>query len=155
MDGTAPIFHSRKPWIPLLISLVLLIGLGALVFWQWRTLEQSNRQAQEQRFALAVDGVELSVRERMRAYEMVLRGMAGLMAGSDQVSNEEWKRATDQLQLQEQYPGIQALSWSRYLRAGELSAFVEQARTAGRSDFQAYPSGEREAYLMVDRKSVV
>jgi PAS domain S-box-containing protein len=150
MDDTAPIFHSRKPWIPLLISLVLLIGLGALVFWQWRTLEQSNRQTQEQRFALAVDGVELSVRERMRAYEMVLRGMAGLMAGSDQVSNEEWQRATDQLQLQEQYPGIQALSWNRYLRAGELSAFVERARTAGRSDFQAYPSGEREAYLVVE-----
>ncbi|WJN58335.1 CHASE domain-containing protein [Pseudomonas sp. SO81] len=149
MDGTAPIFHSRKPWIPLLISLVLLIGLGALVFWQWRTLEQSNRQAQEQRFALAVDGVELSVRERMRAYEMVLRGMAGLMAGSDQVSNEEWQRAADQLQLQEQYPGIQALSWNRYLRQGELQSFIDTERASGRGDFQAYPSGEREAYLVV------
>ena len=150
MDDLAPTFHSRKPWIPLLISLVLLIGLGTLVFWQWRTLEQSNRQAQEQRFAVAVDGVELSVRERMRAYEMVLRGMAGLMAGSDQVSNDEWQRATDQLQLQDHYPGIQALSWGRYLRAGELNAFVERVRTAGRSDFQAYPSGEREAYLVVE-----
>jgi PAS domain S-box-containing protein len=150
MDDLAPTFHSRKPWVPLLISLLLLIGLATLVLWQWRALESSNRQAQEQRFAVAVDGVELSVRERMRAYEMVLRGMAGLMAGSDQVSNDEWQRATDQLQLQDHYPGIQALSWGRYLRAGELNAFVERVRTAGRSDFQAYPSGEREAYLVVE-----
>jgi PAS domain S-box-containing protein len=150
MDGAAPNFHSRKPWIPVLISLVLLIGLGSLVFWQWRALEQSNRQAQEQRFSLAVDGVELSVRERMRAYEMVLRGMAGLMAGSDQVSDDEWQRATDQLQLQDHYPGIQALAWGRYLHAGELNSFVEQVHATGRSDFQAYPSGEREAYMVVE-----
>ncbi|HSX69957.1 MAG TPA: CHASE domain-containing protein, partial [Pseudomonas sp.] len=112
--------------------------------------EKASRQAQEQRFNLAVDGVELGVRERMRAYEMVLRSMAGLMAGSDSVSDLEWQRATDQLQLQEHYPGIQALSWSRYLRRGELAAFVEAVRADGRGDFQVYPPGEREAHLVAD-----
>jgi CHASE1-domain containing sensor protein len=150
MDDVAPSLHSRKPWIPLLVSLLLLLGLGSLVFWQWLTLQDGSRQAQEQRFALAVDGIELSVRERMRAYEMVLRGMAGLMAGSDQVSDQEWQRATDQLQLQDHYPGIQALAWGRYLRSGELPAYIETVRREGRSDFQVYPSGEREAYLAVE-----
>ncbi|WP_252274423.1 CHASE domain-containing protein [Pseudomonas subflava] len=150
MDDLAPTLPTRKPWIPLLVSLLLLCGLGSLVFWQWHTLEKTSRQAQEQRFNLAVDGVELGVRERMRAYEMVLRSMAGLMAGSDSVSDLEWQRATDQLQLQEQYPGIQALSWSRYLRRGELAAFVEAVRADGRGDFQVYPPGEREAHLVAD-----
>ena len=31
MDDAAPTFHSRKPWLPLLISLLLFAGL-ALVF---------------------------------------------------------------------------------------------------------------------------
>ncbi|WP_394559458.1 CHASE domain-containing protein [Aquipseudomonas alcaligenes] len=150
MDDAAPILLNRKSWMPLAVSLLLLGGLGSLVFWQWRTVEAGARQAQEQRFEQAVDGVEFSVRERMRAYEMVLRGMAGLMAGSTEVSDEEWQRATDQLQLQEQYPGIQALAWSRYLAPAELQPFVVGVRAAGRADFQIYPDGARESYLVVD-----
>lgn len=150
MDDAAPTFHSRKPWLPLLISLLLFSGLSSLVLWQWRALESSSRASQEQLFALAVDGVELSVRERMRAYEMVLRGMAGLMSGSDQVSDQEWQRATDQLQLQDHYPGIQALAWGRYLRSGELSAFVDAVHATERKDYQVYPPGEREAHMVVE-----
>ena len=150
MDDAAPTFHSRKPWLPLLISLLLFAGLSSLVLWQWRALESSSRASQEQLFALAVDGVELSVRERMRAYEIVLRGMAGLMSGSDQVSDQEWQRATDQLQLQGHYPGIQALAWGRYLRSGELSTFVDAVHATERKDYQVYPPGEREAHMVVE-----
>ncbi len=52
MDDAAPIFHSRKPWLPLLISLLLFAGLSSLVLWQWRALESSSRASQEQLFAL-------------------------------------------------------------------------------------------------------
>ncbi|UUY06546.1 PAS domain S-box protein [Pseudomonas sp. J452] len=150
MDDTTPAFPPRKPWIPLLVTLVLLAGLSALVTWQWLVLGANNRDEQDARFALAVDGVEQSVRERMLAYEMVLRGMSGLMAGSSDVSHEEWQRAADQLQLQERYPGIQALSWGRYLRDSELDVFVQRERGNGRPEFQAYPPGPRDEYLIVD-----
>ena len=150
MDDPGYVSSPRKPWIPLLVTLLLLICLGALVAWQWLVLGASNRDEQDARFALAVDGVEQSVRERMLAYEMVLRGMSGLMAGSKEVSHDEWQRAADQLQLQERYPGIQALSWGRYLRGSELEAFVQREREAGRPEFQVYPSGARDDYLIVD-----
>ncbi|MEO4046266.1 CHASE domain-containing protein [Pseudomonas sp. CAU 1711] len=146
MDDTS----SRKPWIPLLVSLLLLVGLSLLVFWQWTILEGGSREAQERRFALAVDGIEIAVRERMHAYEMVLRGMSGLLAGSEEVSDAEWQRATDQLRLQEHYPGIQALAWARYLQAEQLPGFVARTHERGRKDFQTYPAGERERYLIVD-----
>ena len=149
MDDAAPAFFSRRLRMPLLVSLLLFAGLGALVLWQWQILERSSRESQEQRFALAADGVEFSVRERMRAYEMVLRGMAGLMTGSDRVSDQEWQRATDQLQLQEQYPGIQAIAWAPYLKGGSLRAFVEQVRHE-RQDYQVYPAGDREDYSVVE-----
>jgi PAS domain S-box-containing protein len=150
MDDATPIFHTRKPWVPLLVSLLLLAGLGALVLWQWSILHSGSREAQQRRFGLAVDGIEASVQERMRAYEMVLRGMSGLLAGSDQVSDSEWQRATDQLQLQEHYPGIQALAWSSQVAGDQLAAFVAAVRAAGRADFQIYPPGERESYLVVE-----
>ncbi len=148
-----PGFHSRRPWLPYLVAVGLMAGLGALVVWQWQELNANNRREQEQRFSIAVDDVQQSITERMRAYEMVLRGMAGLLAGSDEVSAEEWMRATDQLQLQDRYPGIQAVSWVRYLRAAELAAFVENERSEGRKDFRIFPAGEREDYLIVDYTS--
>ena len=146
MDDSSP----RKPWIPLLVSLLLLAGLSLLVFWQWTVLDGGSREAQERRFALAVNGIEAAVEERMHAYEMVLRGMSGLLAGSEDVSDAEWQRATDQLRLQEQYPGIQALAWARYLHAEQLPAFVAAVRAQGRTDYQVYPAGERDRYLVVD-----
>ncbi|MBD9484980.1 response regulator [Pseudomonas sp. PDM14] len=151
MDDTLTVAPSaRKPWIPLLVTLLLLVGLGALVGWQWWTLNAGSEAAQQERFDLAVDGVEQSVRERMRAYEMVLRGMSGLLAGSSEVSDDEWQRATDQLQLQDRYPGIQALSWGRYLQRATLGPFLQRVQAEGRAYFQIYPTGVRDEYLIVD-----
>ena len=150
MDDLATPQVSRKSWIPLLVSLLLMGGLSTLVLWQWQTLSSSSSLAQEQRFALAVDGVEFSVRERMRTYEMVLRGMSGLLVGSDDVSDGEWQRAADQLQLQYRYPGVQALGWGRYLQNDALADFVRRVRASGREEFQTYPDGERDTYLIVD-----
>jgi len=144
-----PGLHSRRPWLPFLVALGLMAGLGALVVWQWQELQANNRREQEQRFSIAVDDVQQSILERMHAYEMVLRGMAGLLAGSDAVSAEEWMRATDQLQLQDRYPGIQAVAWARYVPAAELSAFIEGER-GDRKDFRIFPPGERDEYLIAD-----
>ena len=150
MDDVAVANPSRKHWVPLLVGLLLLAVFSALVLWQWQIFVSGNSQNQEQRFALAADGVEFSVRERMRTYEMVLRGMSGLLAGSDDVSHSEWQRAIDQLQLQERYPGVQALSWVRYLNDEGLSSFLSAAHAQGREDLQIYPPGRRDSYLVVD-----
>ncbi|MGL4318818.1 MAG: CHASE domain-containing protein, partial [Pseudomonas sp.] len=150
MDDSAPVLHVRKPWIPLLVSALLMLGLGSLVSWQWQALRSNSKAEQEQRFALEVSGIEQSVRERMLAYEMVLRGMSGLVTGSSEVSHEEWRRASEQLQLQERYPGIQALSWNAYVHADGLESFVRHARADGRPEFQAFPPGVRDDYLIVD-----
>ena len=149
MDGRSAL-HSRKPWLPWVVTLALMVGLGGWVVWQWQAQEARVRAEQAQRFNLAVNDVESNLRERMRAYEMVLRGLAGLFVGSDAVTLQDWNRAADQLQLQDFYPGIQAIALSRYARADELSATLAGMRENGRSDLRMYPPGERSDYLIVD-----
>ena len=141
--------HSRKPWLPLVVTLALMAGLGGWGGWQWHVQEMRVRAEQAQRFNLAVNDVESTLRERMRAYEMVLRGLAGLFVGSDAVSLQDWNRASDQLQLQDFYPGIQAIALARYARAENLSVLLAKIREGGR-DFRIYPRGERGEYLIVD-----
>ncbi|WP_339522856.1 response regulator [Pseudomonas sp. EA_35y_Pfl2_R111] len=141
---------SRKPWLPLWVTLALSLGLGALIVWQWQVFEQREREQHQQRFELEAQDIGQRVKSRMRAYEMVLRGVSGLMTGSDYVSLAEWDRAIDQLQLQDRYPGILGLAWSRYLRAEQLDAYLASQQSQGRADYRALPTGTREHYLLID-----
>jgi PAS domain S-box-containing protein len=138
-----------RPWLPVLVTLLLVLALGAVVVWQWLSWEHRRVMALEQRFSLAVDGIELNVKERMQAYEMVLRGLSGVFAGSDDVSVEEWQRATDQLQVQDRYPGIQALAWGRFLTRGQISAYARRTAAEHR-EAPISPPGSRDEYLIID-----
>lgn len=138
------------PWMPLLVGLGLLIGLGGLIFWQWSTLQERERENSHRRFQLEAQEVGQRVLARMRTYEMVLRGVSGLMIGSDHVSLDEWQRALDQLQVQDRYPGIQAVAWARYLVPEQFADFEAEVKASGRLDYQIFPPGEREQYLPIE-----
>lgn len=145
-----PALHSRRPWLPLLVALALMAGLGGWIGWQWHVQEVRSKVEQEQRFTFAVDDIEHTLRERMRAYEMVLRGLAGLVAGNDDVQVEDWTRATDQLQLQDFYPGIQGVALARHATSATLPTMIERIRRSGRERFRMYPPGDRDEYVFVD-----
>ncbi|UTH30838.1 response regulator [Ectopseudomonas hydrolytica] len=147
MDDRA-VERPHRPWVPLLAALGLLLGLGGLVFWQWSTLQEREREDAQRRFLLQAEDIGQRITARMRTYEMVLRGVSGLMIGSDQVSPIEWERALDQLQLQDRYPGIQAVAWARYLAPEQLAEFRVELQ-ADELDYQVFPPGEREHYLPI------
>lgn len=149
MDDRA-VERPPRPWIPLLVALSLLFGLGGLIFWQWSVLQEREREESQHRFELEAQDIGQRVMARMQAYEMALRGVSGLMTGSDRVSLVEWQRALDQLQLQDRYPGIQAVAWSRYLTAEQLPDFLAELQAEGRLDYQMFPPQEREHYLPID-----
>ena len=144
------IFLARKPWLPLWATLFVLVSLGSVSLWQWHAWNQRDHQQRQQQFEVEALDISQRVISRMQAYEMVLRGTSGLMTGSDYVSREEWERAIDQLQLQDRYPGIQGLAWSRYLAHEQLEAFLTAEHAAGRENFRVFPPGQREHYLLID-----
>ncbi|WP_439859480.1 response regulator [Pseudomonas sp. MBLB4136] len=149
MDGVS---HSipPKPWLAVWVTLALLLGLGGLIVWQWQALEASSQDEARQRFQLEAQDVGQRILHRMAAYETVLRGISGLMIGSDYVSPGEWQRAVAQLQLQDRYPGIQGLGWGRYVREGQLEEFLEGVKASGRANYQTFPLGPREEYVLID-----
>jgi len=149
MEGRA-VQRPPRPWIPLLVSVSLLVGLGGLFFWQWNILQERAQDESQRRFQLESQDIGQRIVARMQAYEVALRGVSGLMTGSDRVSPVEWQRALDQLQLQDRYPGIQAVAWSRYLKAEQLPAFRAEHLAEGWLDYQMFPAGERDHYLPID-----
>ena len=63
---------------------------------------------------------------------------------------DDWARAADQLQLQDFYPGIQAVALARYATPQTLPALIEQIHASGRERFRMYPAGERDEYVVTD-----
>ena len=141
---------SRKPWLPLLVTVILMVVLGGWIGWHWDAQQDQSVLEQEQRFTRVVDEIEITLRERMRDYEMVLRGLAGLFVSQQHITPEEWAKATEQLQLQDVYPGIQALALARYARRDSFDQVLTAIRSEGRPDFRVYPVGERDEYLIAD-----
>ncbi len=134
-----PRISPPQPWRAFAVTLALLIGLGGLIVWQWQSLEARNRQENQQRFELEAEDVGQRVLARMRAYEMVLRGVSGLMLGNERVSLEQWDLAVDQLRLQDRYPGIMALGWARHLQQAQLDEYLAAIQASGRKDFRPFP----------------
>ncbi len=51
MDDRA-VEWTPRPLIPLLAALGLFIALGGLIYWQWNTLQEREREDSQHRFAL-------------------------------------------------------------------------------------------------------
>jgi len=137
-------------WRPVWVASIVLAAISAVVIWNWHMLETREQVEIQRRFDNEVTALGQMVQTRMTAYEAVLRGASSAFAGGSYVSQTQWHDIVNQTQVQELYPGISSIAWSRYLRAQALDEFVARTRADGYPDFQVFPAGEREHYQLVE-----
>ncbi len=99
------------PWLVLTASLLFTAAATAFVGWS-----ASGRD--EARFENAVQNGQDRVTGRLEVYVATLRGAAALFAASDSVTQWEFRRYVDRLDLQTRYPGVQGIGWSERIAAG-------------------------------------
>jgi len=142
-------------WRPLLAALAMLLGISTVVVWTWQRLDQHQQGDHQHRFELSLLSLSEILTARMKAYEMVLRGVSSAFAGDGQevrpqVSQARWREIFEQLRLKQLYPGISSVAWSRYLRRDELDQYVAFVRADGRPDYLISPAGERAEYQLIE-----
>jgi len=140
-----------KLWRALLLAWCVLLGIVAAAVWCWYILDQREQRETQHRFEMDMAAAGHLLEARMRAYEVVLRGISSAFVAADaDVSQVQWEQIAEQLRVYDLYPGISSVVWSRYLRAGQLDAFVAQVHAAGRPGYQVVPEGQREQYLPIE-----
>jgi len=144
-----------RVWRPLLAALAMLLGISAAVVWTWHRLELHQQGEQQNRFVINTQALAEIMAARMKAYEMVLRGVSSAFAGDGEeirprVSYARWAEIMAQLQLQSIYPGVSSVAWTRYLRADALDEFLSIIRADGRPNYRVFPQGQREAYQLLE-----
>ncbi len=130
-------------------GLTLLISL-AVTFLAWQYSRLAEESAARSRFEFRVEEIKSNIRNRMLAYEQVLRGGAGIFAASaSTVDRTQWRIYVESLQIQQSHPGIQGIGYASFVTPAEKQAFIRRTRAEGFPDYKIFPQGERAGYTVV------
>ena len=130
--------------------LALVIVALFVTFSAWRYAEMTEEAQANERFQFRMQQIKAALRDRMLAYEHVLRGGVGLFASSgNHVSRAAWHAYVETLNIDENYPGIQGLGFSKHILPDELSAHEAEIRRQGYPDYAVRPAGKREEYTSI------
>lgn len=87
--------------------------------------------------------------DRMRDYEQVLLGAAGLFNASEGVQRDEWRRYVEALRLHLTLPGIQGIGYAEMVPGRDKKAHEARIRAQGFPNYAISPPGERDVYSSI------
>lgn len=106
---------------------------------------ERNEKLFELKAAQATEALEL----RMRDYIQILVGAKAFFMASDSVHREDWKHYYNNLKIEENYPGIQGIGYTQFVRPNEMEAHLRRVRGEGFSDYSIRPEGKRTIYSSI------
>lgn len=95
-------------------------------------------------FSVRQSEVVSSIRARMEAYEQIFRGGIGFVDASTNVNRKEWHNYVSRLDIEKNYPGIQAMGYSIWVDPADRESHVGRIRAEGFPDYTLRPAGNRE-----------
>jgi PAS domain S-box-containing protein len=134
--------HPATAWGVLAWSLLL----TALV---WYGTDQFVSRRAQDHFQFQTEEVRGALLERMRDYDLALRGAVGLFRASKLVERDEWRHYVASLDIQHTYPGIQGLGFSQVIPAAELASHEATIRAEGFPDYRVRPAGIRPIHTSI------
>lgn len=141
-------FVSPGALVVLILGITLTMAAASYV----RDTTQAEHQEYFERRVAEAQGV---LAQHLRMNLEVLRGLQALFtqAGERPVSREEFRRYAGHLNLEGRYPGIRALSFTRYLHGDQLAAYeagIRQNPAVGHPDFAVKTSRDHTDYFVAD-----
>lgn len=136
------------PW------LVLCFGTIFTCWAAWSLSQQIEAEARRE-FEIHALEFQMAIADRIRRYENVLFGVAGLMRHTDrEVSLEEFRAYGDTLDVENRFGALDSLNYAKYIpgpdREKFIRAFAKETRAAGKEVIPALPPGQ-EGYMVITR----
>lgn len=128
------------------VTLSVSLLITAAVWWFARFSEEENAHVY---FQSASEDVRSAIAQRMRAYEMVLRGGVGLFNASTKVTRQDWNHYVASLNIEEYFPGIQGVGYAERIAPTDLSRHIQSIRAEGFPDYEVKPPGQRDEYTAI------
>ncbi|HMX16594.1 MAG TPA: CHASE domain-containing protein, partial [Rhodocyclaceae bacterium] len=137
--------HLRRIPPGWLAALVAICGL-ATTLAAWQVNATSGASAARARFEGVADQITLAVQRRMISHEQILRGGSALFNLNNDINRGQWRTYVAGLRLEETYPGILGVGFSRRIPAADLAAHVARIRADGFPEYTVRPDGPRDEF---------
>lgn len=138
------IFKSYKFWS----YIAIVVGLFFAAFIGWFTYKYYEDKEQL-RLESASNAIVILVKNRMAAYEQVLRSGVGFFNASESVTRDQWALFVKGHRLNEYFKGIQGFGYSEVVLPHNKQKHEERIRKEGFPDYAIKPEGEREIYTSI------
>ncbi|MDQ3123863.1 MAG: CHASE domain-containing protein, partial [bacterium] len=121
-------------------SFLVFIMMMILIGFSWQNAIRNVQQSKLDQVQVRADFVETSITQRLETYANVLRAGAGLFNSSTEVNKDEWKVFAESLDIQNRYPALIGLGYSKVVTAAEKDAFEKSIQSEGTKNFTISPS---------------
>ena len=141
---------EKKPLWLLGVVMSLMVGL---LFYMAASLSIENDASEL--FNNLSRNTQKNIASRLKSYTNLLRGTASLFHANEHVSREQFHRYVANLALQQNYPGVMNLNYSRELDESQRAAFetaMQRDYPPGRDDYPAFaihPPAPRPRYSVL------
>lgn len=147
LENAPPV--AQRWQVPLLLALLLALVLLGLVYVYWQAQAQQERAQQAYFFETAADRITYNLKDRMDAYELVLRGLKGYFDGSESIRRVEFQAYIDALQLEQKRPGLKGVSLLSWVAWDGLDEHAQAMQHKGYAAYNIWPQGQRAHYAAV------
>jgi two-component system cell cycle sensor histidine kinase/response regulator CckA len=128
------------------ILLIVSLSITGFLTHSFQSIEKANAT---HRFESACKQIQLNIEARLRAHEQVLKGGAALFNASTSVERQEWHDYSKQIELDDNFKGIQGFGFTLLIKPTQLPAHIEQTRREGFPDYRVWPEGPRDIYTSI------
>lgn len=130
-------------------ALMALFVSVVITFTAWRAMVESIYDKNRASFVSLSDELEKALLYRIDSYEKSLLGGAGFFAGSDHVSRDEWRRYTEWVDIERNYPGMRGIGYIAAVKRENKAVFVKEERAAGWPEFEVHPETDAAEFFVI------
>jgi signal transduction histidine kinase/CHASE1-domain containing sensor protein len=133
-------------------GLLMSFAIGLLFYLATANTIENDAQ---QRFNNMARSVQTTINGRIKSYIDVMRGSASLFQTSTDLTREQFHRYVEGLSLENEFPGIDAINFARYVAEAERPEFETRMRkeiaamSSGYPPFRINPPGRRASYNVI------
>jgi len=128
----------------------LILAIGLLITYTLQNIaHQSNFKNVHERFDFRANEIVGNIKSRIESYQAVLLGTKGLFLSSQYVGRSEFHQYIEQLNLAQNYPGIQGVGFSLMVKPEVLQAHIKTIRSEGFPAYVIRPEGNRSIYTSI------
>lgn len=142
-------WYQYLRFLPVLIFVIAL----TLTLHLWESEREKAYSRAHAEFNFRVHETIERIRQRLIAYDYVLRGAQGLFFTSSDVSREKFHAYVTNLHLEDRYPGIQGIGFSIIIppehRDRHIASERQQTARSGHPEYDIWPHGQRELYTSI------